>query len=264
MAKLLVAFIVLLVVPAPALGGTPLGVQDDHALLTFGRIDLIPKQARVVRINVFAGDDLRPYVEFAQRQRASGRRVYATLTGLPGTWPDIQETRRAVRALAPYAAYFTAWNEPDLRAWWRGDAGEYRRHYLRVRRAVRRYAPRARMLVGEVSPYGMDFLRRVGRVPTDGVAAHPYDSGPDDFTIETLERSKAELRAIYGRSVPLYLSEFGYHAPSPGWRMCRAWAKARRAGARLFLAYQVAPIVGHTWDTTPDEPDWSSQCHKEV
>jgi hypothetical protein len=149
---------------------------------------------------------------------------------------------------------YSIWNEPNWRTWLgplANGPGLYRSLYTRGYTAIKKADPRAKVLIGETSPYGrpglstspIAFLRKVACVnakykrvggckplKADGYAHHPYDfrhapdfqyPGVDNVTIGTLSRlTKAldklrkvgALRTNNGSRMPLYLTEYGYFA----------------------------------------------------
>ncbi len=149
---------------------------------------------------------------------------------------------------------YSIWNEPNWRTWLgplANGPGLYRSLYTRGYTAIKKADRRAKVLIGETSPYGrpglstspIAFLRKVACVnakykrvggcsplKADGYAHHPYDfrhapdyqyPGVDNVTIGTLSRlTKAldklrkvgALRTNNGSRMPLYLTEYGYFA----------------------------------------------------
>jgi hypothetical protein len=176
----------------------------------------------------------------------------------------------------------------------------YRGLYRAAYDAVKRVDPSAQVLIGELAPMGppeaamapLRFLRsltcsnakwqRHGSCPAllaDGFAHHPYvlrwapeyrGPGADDVTMGSLGRLKGALRTLAGRgalgtpsggSLPLYLTEFGYHANSRtiderkrALYVRRAYEIAARDPAvRQLVWYQLAappPKRKKQWDTS--------------
>ncbi len=197
-----------------------------------------------------------------------GIRVHASLTGPAPRWAT--GDRKRVSGLKPSASAFgefaaaaatafagrvdrySIWNEPNWRSWLgpiSSQASLYRSLYTRGYAAIKQADPRAKVLIGETSPYArpglsqspLAFLRGVACVDkkykrarscpalkADGYAHHPYDfnhpptfegKNPDDVTMGTLKRltvaldklSRAgRLRQNGGGRMPVYLTEFGY------------------------------------------------------
>jgi hypothetical protein len=176
----------------------------------------------------------------------------------------------------------------------------YRGLYLAAYGAIKRADPAAEVLIGELAPMGppeaamapLRFLRsltcsnskwqRSGSCPpltADGFAHHPYVlrwapeyRGPkaDDVTIGSLGRLERALRLLAGRGalattggqpLPLYLTEFGYHANSRtiDERQRAAFTRrsydiaARDSRVRQIVWYQLAappPKPKRQWDTS--------------
>jgi hypothetical protein len=155
-------------------------------------------------------------------------------------------------------SWWSIWNEPNLgkllKPLYKGrgngtlaSAGIYRRLYLSAYSGLRAAGVRAPILIGELAPRSnrlhangtiapLRFLRgvlcldahyrkarRCGRVPTQGVAIHPYSTaaGPrlvppntDEVTIGVLSRLTSALdRAAHAGALPshlpVYVTEFG-------------------------------------------------------
>lgn len=201
----------------------------------------------------------------------NGIRIHLSLTGPAPRWarpkasvkqawykPNTREFGEFARVVAEHFAgrvdRYSIWNEPNWRTWLgplKNGPGLYRSLYTRGYAAIKGADRRAKVLIGETSPYGrpglstapLAFLRkiacvnkkykRVGRctpLKADGYAHHPYDfrhapayqyPGADNVTIGTLSRlTKAldklkrsgALRVNGGGRMPLYLTEYGYFA----------------------------------------------------
>jgi hypothetical protein len=175
----------------------------------------------------------------------------------------------------------------------------YRRLYLAAYAAIEREDPAARVLIGELAPMGppeaaipplrflraltcrdrkLHALRRCEPLVADGFAHHPYAlrwgpeyPGPtrDDVTMGSLGRLTRVLRVLArrhalatpaGRTLPLYLTEFGYHAnslrilePMRAQYSVRAFDIAQRTpGVRQIVWYQLGappPSPTRQWDT---------------
>jgi hypothetical protein len=149
---------------------------------------------------------------------------------------------------------YSIWNEPNWKTWLgplKSAPALYRSLYTRGYNAIKDADRRAKVLIGETSPYErrglstapLAFLRKVAcvnskykrvgscpRLKADGYAHHPYDfnhapafkyPGADNVTIGTLPRltkaldklSRAgALRTSRGGRMPIYLTEYGYFA----------------------------------------------------
>lgn len=149
-------------------------------------------------------------------------------------------------------SWWSVWNEPNLGKLLKPIKGAesariYRNLYLKAYAGLRSAGVSAPILIGELAPIGnsipnngtirpLRFLREVlcldnryrkarkcGRVPTQGMAMHPYTtaSGPrfaprnaDDVTIGVLPRlvnalDRAGRAGALPRRLPIYITEFG-------------------------------------------------------
>jgi hypothetical protein len=198
-----------------------------------------------------------------------GIRIHLSLTGPAPAWAS---GNRKVSGYRPNTRYFTEfastlaahvqgrvdrfsiWNEPNWRTWLGPQTIAprlYRSLYQRGYAAIKKADPRAKVLIGETSPYDRNgfstapitFLRklacvnkrwkRVRRCPVlraDGYAHHPYEfrrppnyryPGPNNATMGTLSNLTRALDRIArtgalrsgGRGrMPVYLTEFAYFA----------------------------------------------------
>jgi len=210
--------------------------------------------------------------ELIDRAAKNGIRVHLSLTGPAPRWAN------ARRAATPKAWYkpnarefglwsdvvakhfagrvdrYSIWNEPNWKTWLgplKAAPSIYRGMYSRAYKAIKAADPRAKVLIGETSPYSrpgfstapLAFLRAVTcvdrnykrvrsctKLKADGYAHHPYDfshapafqyPGDDNVTIGTLGRltraldrlsRSGALRFAGGGRMPLYLTEYGYFA----------------------------------------------------
>ncbi len=158
----------------------------------------------------------------------------------------------AGRRYGAKVSWWSIWNEPNLGKLLKPIKGlqsatVYRQLYLQAYAGLRAAGVRAPILIGELAPIGnsirdtgtispLRFLRKAlcldsrwrkarscGRVPTQGVAMHPYTTrfGPffrpmnqDDVTIGVLSRlvkalDRAARAGALPRRLPVYVSEFG-------------------------------------------------------
>ena len=206
------------------------------------------------------------------RAASNGIRIHLSLTGPAPKWANAKRAGTTKAWFKPNAAQFgqyarvaathfkgrvdrySIWNEPNWKTWLgplKSAPALYRAMYVRAYSAIKTADPRAKVLIGETSPYGrpglstapLAFLRkvtcvnsnyrRVAKCPklkADGYAHHPYDflhapnyeyPGADNVTIGTLSRltraldrlrSSGQLRTPGGGRMPLYLTEYGYFA----------------------------------------------------
>ncbi len=207
----------------------------------------------------------------------------------------------AGRRYGAKVSWWSIWNEPNLGKLLKpikglASAKVYRQLYLQGYAGLRGAGVRAPILIGELAPIGnsirdngtinpLRFLRAVlcldgrwhksrscGRVPTQGVAMHPYTTkfGPffrpineDDVTIGVLSRlvkglDRAASAGALPRRLPIYVSEFGVQSypdrqfgvplatqsdfRSIGERM--AWSNARVKSFSQYLLRDDAPSEG--------------------
>jgi hypothetical protein len=206
------------------------------------------------------------------RAAEHGIRIHLALTGPAPRWANARKATPSKAWYKPNARYFgefagvaarhfkgrvdrySIWNEPNWKTWLgplKAAPGLYRALYARGYGAIKKADRRAKVLIGETSPYGrpgmstspLAFLRkvtcvngnyrRVAKCPklkADGYAHHPYDPahapgfqypGEDNVTMGTLSRltraldrlSRAGvLRKNGGGRMPVYLTEYGYFA----------------------------------------------------
>lgn len=232
--------------------------------------------------------------QLIDRAAQNGIRVHLSLTGPAPRWanarrafqnrawykPSASEFGRWSTVVAQHFAgrvdRYSVWNEPNWKTWLgplKAAPRIYRSMYVRAYKAIKAADPRAKVLIGETSPYarrGMStaplaFLRSVTcvnrkykrkrgcpKLRADGYAHHPYDfghspsfkyPGADNVTIGTLSRLTRALDRLRrsgalrfnGRGrMPLYLTEYGYFAS--GKRALRPRTRSRY----LQQAYSIA------------------------
>jgi hypothetical protein len=238
--------------------------------------------------------DFSQFDRLIDRAARNGIRVHVSLTGPAPRWANARRaaprqawykpnTAEFGRFAAVAAEHFrgrvdrySIWNEPNWKTWLgplKSGPALYRSLYSRGYSAIKKADPRAKVLIGETSPYarpGMStaplaFLRKVTCVNTsyrrvrkcpklkaDGYAHHPYDfrnapnylyPGTDNVTIGTLSRltraldrlrRSGALRTPRGGRMPVYLTEYGYFASGK-----RALPKSTRS-RYLKQAYTLA------------------------
>jgi hypothetical protein len=224
--------------------------------------------------------------------RAAGIRPQMTLMGTPSYSPQWDQTLNAQhnnpRVWQQFAAdtarhfkgrvgRYSVGNEPNWPAFIAGAdknpraAGiAYRGIYHGGRAGIKGVDPHAEVLAGELSsaPNAAAFLKAFlggKRVVTEGLAYHPYvgAGGWDINSLPALQKTLASykrqgrLQTAKGKQAPLYLTEFGTQRgtmPDPDRlkQLAVGYAKARQAGARQFLQYQLTPSVRRTV-TTPGQ-----------
>jgi hypothetical protein len=231
-----------------------------------------------------------------------GIRVHLTLTGPSPRWANARRSEtqswykpnpREFGAFAGVAARhfkgrvdrYSIWNEPNWKTWLGPlDAAPriYRKLYMFGYTAIKQADRRAKVLIGETSPYRrpgastapLAFLRKVAcvnrryrrvrtcpRMKADGYAHHPYDfahapsyrfPGGDNVTIGTLPRltraldrlkRSGALRRSGGGRMPVYLTEYGYFAS--GRRALPARKRSRYLRQAYSIALRNARVKGH-------------------
>ncbi|HKP91544.1 MAG TPA: family 1 glycosylhydrolase [Thermoleophilaceae bacterium] len=186
---------------------------------------------------------------------------------------------------------YAIWNEPNFRTWnapLEGNAERYRKMYTAAWKIIGHYDKRARVLIGETSPYGkkgdstspIAFLRKVanrGTLRADGYAHHPYDykhgprwpKTPDDNAAinnlgnltKALDKLAKQKRLVTrnGKPLDLYLTEFGYMASGPYKKPASQRAKflpeafqiaLRNPRVKEMLQYNLAPPRYGDFDTS--------------
>lgn len=217
--------------------------------------------------------DVSEYDRLIDRAAQHGIRVHMSLTGPAPRWanarralanrawnrPSVGEFGRWATIMAQHFAgrvdRWSVWNEPNWKTWLgplKAAPAIYRSMYVRAYDAIKQADPRAKVLIGETSPYArpglstapLAFLRavtcvnkdyrrtrsRCPRLRADGYAHHPYDfrnppgfayPGADNVTIGTLSRltraldrlrRSGALRFNGAGRMPVYLTEYGYFA----------------------------------------------------
>jgi hypothetical protein len=203
--------------------------------------------------------DFTSYDALYNMARAKGIRLQLTIAGPAPRWAtgnreigcykiNVKYLREFVRAVARHfkraADRYAVWSEPNYRSWnspLKDGAKTYRKMYLMAYTEIKKIAPRAKVLIGETSPYGesgvstapIKFIRDVakdGKLKADGYAHHPYDykHSPDlpptpdkNAAINNLKNlTKAldqlaaakKLTTPAGKPLDLYLTEYGYMA----------------------------------------------------
>jgi hypothetical protein len=240
--------------------------------------------------------------DLIDRAKRHGIRVHLTLTGPAPRWANARKSTtqswykpnpRWFGEFAGVAAQhfkgrvdrYSIWNEPNWKTWLGPlDAAPalYREMYMFGYTAIKREDRKAKVLIGETSPYGrrglstspLAFLRKVmcvnrkyrrkggcPRMKADGYAHHPYDfanppgyryPGGDNVTLGTLDRltraldrlkRSGALRFNGGGRMPIYLTEYGYFAS--GHRALSARKRARYLQKAYTIALKNPRVKGH-------------------
>ena len=232
--------------------------------------------------------------QLINRAAQNGIRVHLSLTGPAPRWANARRATTSKAWYKPNAREFgewsqvvaehfagrvdrySIWNEPNWKTWLgplKAAPSIYRSMYSRAYKAIKAADSRAKVLIGETSPYQrpgfstapLAFLRAVTcvdrnyrrtrscpKLKADGYAHHPYDfahapsfqyPGEDNVTIGTLPRltraldrisRTGALRFTGGGRMPLYLTEYGYFASG------KRALPARTATRYLQQAYSIA------------------------
>lgn len=153
---------------------------------------------------------MRPFVElsFMPTAIASGRSTvfhyHANVTP-PRDWGDWSELvrRLTASAIARYGApeveqwFFEVWNEPNLRAFWRGTRAQYFRLYREAANALKETSPELRVGGPATARNAwieefLDDCERT-RTPVDFVSTHHY---PTDRTVSVSSDTQIQLAAM--------------------------------------------------------------------
>ena len=251
----------------------------------------------------------RRWDDIIKRAKAKGIKVELTLTGDAPRWATgnrkkvgnykikLDPFEHYVRAVIKHFRHkvdrYAIWNEPNFRTWnepLKGNAERYRKMYSAAYKIIHDKSKKARIFIGETSPYGkkgdsvspIKFLRRVankGLLRADGYAHHPYDykhgprwpKTPDaNAAINNLGNltdaldnlaKKRRLVDRHGKPLYLYLTEFGYMASGPYKKPASQRAQflpeafqiaLRNPRVKQMLQYNLAPPprFGNDFDTS--------------
>jgi hypothetical protein len=258
--------------------------------------------ARWLRLNVIWGDFKRygfgPIDRAVNEARAHGFSVQFTVAGTPQYDPRGDRYIRYYKPNASrYASFlkrvarryrgkvrrYSIWNEPNLPRWispTRQAPRYYRNLVLKGYAALKSVDRRNQVLIGELTSAHnpLSFLRNLGaagRIRADGLAYHPFQFGvepgrrnrtsfvgiSDTRLIQSTLRS---LRGRFGRTLPIYFTEFGYQGPGGGvyhqsessrtaWTV-KAFQLVQRYGVKEMLYYQLihsppGTLRGDIWDS---------------
>lgn len=270
--KKIIATTVLLfcIIVAPSEARYVLGVADRTNPTTETIEAAQALGGRTYRVLIDPSQSLSVYEATIKSIRDGGMRPQLMVGGI-GTGRDYSMKRAAdVAALAykrwPDAFSVSFMNEPDL---YNVDRCEYRRLFRKMYKKL--HALGARVLIGELSPYGtgkwMRALNECGPITADGFAWHPYDNYPSGMvntksTIASLRKLK--IRTPRGFRLPLYATEYGVKVDVSDderlWRWKRALRIASEYNFYQLVVYQLegpSPAASH-WDTSIVGPDGPS------
>jgi Cellulase (glycosyl hydrolase family 5) len=186
---------------------------------------------------------------------------------------------------------YSIWNEPNWKGWLaplKTGPQQYGKLFKAGYAGVKSVDPNAKVLFGELAPQErkgastapLTFIKKAigrGRITADGFAHHPYaftvsptskKGGPNDATLGTLSRltnllkklaKQHKMRTPQGKSLPVYLTEYGYFARGP-----RFLGEARRT-AYLKQGFQMAQknpavreLVQYTLVAPPGNVVWDT------
>jgi hypothetical protein len=274
---------------ARALGVTRIRVNLLWAYTMYSKQYRARRKPKVVNYQFSQIDSL------IDRAAKNGIRVHLSLSGPAPRWansrkknpekgawykPSTREYGKWASVVAEHFAgrvdRYSIWNEPNWKTWLgplKAAPAIYRSLYVRGYGAIKKADPKAKVLIGETSPYErrglstapLAFLRKVAcvdkrykrkrscpKLKADGYAHHPYDflhapnfkyPGSDNVTIGTLSRltktldrlrRSGALRAPRGARMPVYLTEYGYFASG------KRALKSKQRSRYLQRAYSIA------------------------
>jgi cellulase (glycosyl hydrolase family 5) len=186
---------------------------------------------------------------------------------------------------------YSIWNEPNWKGWLaplKTAPQQYGKLFKAGYAGIKSADPNAKVLFGELAPQErkgastapLTFIKKAlgrGKITADGFAHHPYaftvsptskKGGPNDVTLGTLNRltnllkqlaKKHKMRTPQGKSLPVYLTEYGYFARGP-----RFLGDARRT-AYLKQGFQIAQknpavreLVQYTLVAPPGNVAWDT------
>ncbi len=229
--------------------------------------------ASYVRFNAWPGREWK-ITRAIEEARACGLKVQVTLTGRPAYagGPDQPNPRVFARWAAERAREwksvkrFSVWNEPNHSAFLKNaNPRSYARIFRASYKSIKRARPDAQVLMGETAPMhtAARWIKRLAGAkpgPSDGFAHHPYEH-PGEPRIGAYSIShmldlrrdlyKLGLRSPRGKRLPVYATEFGYpHHENQAELLQSAIAKARKAGVKQVLLYQLVQPDHGGWDTS--------------
>ncbi len=243
--------------------------------------------------------DFGLYDQAITNARRRGMKVQLTLTGPGPAWatpknklskgyykPSVRQFKKFVKTFARryrrQVDRFSIWNEPNWYKWLaphRKSPMLYRRLYKAAYKVIKRQAPRAQIVLGELSPNfqpgvaiaPLKFLRKMtclngryqkkrrlskrkcrSKLRADGVAHHPYDfdkppwkepKGRDDVTIAVLGRLNKALNKMKRRRVlvPRRAQKMPVHLTEYGYhRSGRRKIRERRRARWTVRAFKIA------------------------
>lgn len=246
------------------------GVQDDDQFVFQEKIsrdrafDLATQTlgATTLRINVIYGfvkaEGFQPYIDTVNEAVRRGYKVHLTIMGTPSYYPQMDQdlgfqnmnpaeakqfSTQIAQTFGNKVARYSIWNEPNQPYFSASTSiNDYDRVYDAAEEGIHSVLPNAEVVAGELAPGNMDaWISNLNQLPDlGGISIHPYGD-----EINHVEEYVNESR------VPLYLSEYGNPASDPlqAEHNHEAIAKARCAGAKLLLLYQLIRDPSRSWNT---------------
>jgi hypothetical protein len=144
--------------------------------------------------------------------------------------------------------YYELWNEPDLARYWTGSAAEYV-HKILVpgSRAVKRAAPKARVVLGGPSTANIAWFERIfsegGGRAFDIASFHDYSA--DQQILAHADLIRDFLREKGQPAKPIWLGEFGFEEPGEDDR--------GHAGLLTLVLSRRSAIAAASWYTLRDD-----------
>jgi hypothetical protein len=201
--------------------------------------------------------DFASYDALINAAKRHGIKLQVNITGMAPAWatnnhkvsgdrPNVKYFKEFARAVVKHfrghVDRYAIWNEPNYKAWLGPSSASpklYHKIYKTSYELIRKYNPKAKILIGETAPFGqsgrstppLEWLRRLakyGRLRADGYAHHPYDfrhsvdysyPGSDNVTMSGLSRLTKQLDKLKkqkklmtrkGKALDVYLTEYGY------------------------------------------------------
>jgi hypothetical protein len=185
----------------------------------------------------------------------------------------------------PWVRLWTAWNEPNTRVFSVPVSPSlYVQRVLNPAYAALHQANRRNVVAGGVtsprkSPSGMapyDFMRgmRAAHARLDAYAANPYPSSPAEspshdpcrqcrtLTMAHLGTLRADVTRLFGRSTPLWLTEYGYQTNPPdrvlGVSRARQAAYIGESALRVWQEPGTTMLIQFLVKDEPSEGGWQS------
>lgn len=260
---LLLAAIIMLVIASHA-DASSLGVQDPGSMKSG---DTAPSfeagrtiRAHYWRVIVNAQDPTYVAIKQISDVRRAGFEPVVTIGGaFAGGVPSVL----LIASVAPYARYFTIYNEPDCTC---GEGGtispeDYRTMFAAARDTIRKINPSAKVLICDCTAQADRYLRIIaarGPIANDGLAWHPYthNFGPPSTARGDIRRVKAIAKKMGIHR--LWATEFGFPPTRPGFWWGAMFHRLQNAGVSVAFAYNLRGST-EAWDTALLNEDGSTR-----